>query len=150
MHGAGVLKAGLAVAPACTNCHGAHDIAPVKDEDSKVSRQNVTDTCGTCHEFIVARWKNEHPRRAVGQGRPQGPGVHQLPHRPQDASTRRIYGNHLKMADKCGECHKEQSESYRDSFHGKATRMGFEVAATCADCHTPHEMLPAKDPQARR
>mgnify|MGYP000996665195 CR=1 FL=1 len=50
------------------------------------------------------------------------------------------------MVDKCADCHKHHAESYRDSFHGKATKLGLGVAATCASCHTPHDMRHAKDP----
>lgn len=144
VHGQGVLKSGLTVAPACANCHGAHDIAKVKDDASSVSRKNVTNTCGKCHEFILARWKNSTHGELWLKGDEKGP-VCTSCHTGHQTVDPTIYGNHLKMADKCGECHKEQSETYRDSFHGKATRLGYTVAATCADCHTPHEMLPAKD-----
>jgi cytochrome b subunit of formate dehydrogenase len=59
--------------------------------------------------------------------------------RPATAETR------LKMPDNCGGCHREELASYRDSFHGQATSLGFLTTATCADCHTPHANLPADD-----
>jgi hypothetical protein len=34
----------------CTDCHGIHDIASVKDPDSPAMRANLTRTCGKCHE----------------------------------------------------------------------------------------------------
>jgi len=33
----------------CYDCHGAHDILPPINPDSKLSRQNVLETCRTCH-----------------------------------------------------------------------------------------------------
>lgn len=33
----------------CYDCHGAHDILPTINPDSKLSRQNVVETCRTCH-----------------------------------------------------------------------------------------------------
>ena len=51
----------------------------------------------------------------------------------------------LDLPTICGNCHRGSFTSYRDSFHGKATDLGFQVAANCADCHTPHKNLPAKD-----
>ena len=33
----------------CYDCHGAHDILPPINPDSKLSRQNVVETCRTCH-----------------------------------------------------------------------------------------------------
>jgi cytochrome b subunit of formate dehydrogenase/nitrate/TMAO reductase-like tetraheme cytochrome c subunit len=147
VHGQGVLKSGLAVAPACADCHGSHEIAMIKEDSSRVSRKNVINTCGKCHEFILSRWKNSTHGALWLKGDKKGP-VCVSCHSGHETFDPTIYGNHLKMADKCGECHEEQASTYRDSFHGKATRLGFTVAATCADCHTPHEMLPQKDPNS--
>lgn len=33
----------------CYNCHGAHDILPTINPESKLSRENVVETCRTCH-----------------------------------------------------------------------------------------------------
>jgi cytochrome b subunit of formate dehydrogenase len=33
----------------CYDCHGAHDILPVTDPNSRLSRANVVKTCGKCH-----------------------------------------------------------------------------------------------------
>jgi cytochrome b subunit of formate dehydrogenase len=147
VHGQGVLRSGLAVAPSCSTCHGSHDIVSVKNDASRISRANVTSTCGGCHTFIVSRWKGSTHGQLWAKNDRKGP-VCTTCHPGHYTFDPRVYGNHLKMADKCGECHPSQAVSYRDSFHGKATRLGLEVAATCADCHTPHEMLPASDPKS--
>jgi cytochrome b subunit of formate dehydrogenase len=167
VHGQGVLKSGLAVAPSCADCHGSHDIRKVKDETSRVAKLNTVETCGKCHEFIVARWKNStHGEKWLEANELRnGNGKKAAPFAPESLSARKgpvctdchsghatldpmVYGNNLKMADRCGECHEEASRTYRESFHGKATRLGQRAAAACADCHGPHEMLPAKDPRS--
>jgi hypothetical protein len=33
----------------CYDCHGSHDILPVTNPKSKLSRENVVETCKTCH-----------------------------------------------------------------------------------------------------
>jgi cytochrome b subunit of formate dehydrogenase len=33
----------------CSDCHGAHDILPVSDPRSRLSRANIVKTCGQCH-----------------------------------------------------------------------------------------------------
>ncbi|MCF7800869.1 MAG: cytochrome c3 family protein [Candidatus Marinimicrobia bacterium] len=33
----------------CYDCHGAHDILPPEDANSRLSRQNVVETCKSCH-----------------------------------------------------------------------------------------------------
>ncbi|MBD3336985.1 MAG: hypothetical protein GF355_15840, partial [Candidatus Eisenbacteria bacterium] len=36
--------------PTCAECHGAHDILPVEDKESRVNPLNLPTTCGSCHE----------------------------------------------------------------------------------------------------
>ncbi|MFA5843836.1 MAG: hypothetical protein WC971_03290 [Coriobacteriia bacterium] len=47
-HGA-AYKRGAPDAPACWDCHGAHDILPSSDASSKVSPEQVAATCRKCH-----------------------------------------------------------------------------------------------------
>ncbi|NUN96866.1 MAG: cytochrome b/b6 domain-containing protein [Candidatus Omnitrophica bacterium] len=44
-----VSKLGSAGAAKCHNCHGAHDILPVTDPNSRLSRENIVETCAQCH-----------------------------------------------------------------------------------------------------
>ncbi len=47
-HGA-AYRRGAADAPACWECHGAHDVRPTDDRDSLVHENNLVETCQTCH-----------------------------------------------------------------------------------------------------
>ena len=40
----------------CASCHGAHDILPSSDPASKVSKENLVETCGECHPGAGARF----------------------------------------------------------------------------------------------
>jgi cytochrome b subunit of formate dehydrogenase len=52
-------RAGDRDAPVCTDCHGEHSIAAVKEAASSVSAAHVPDTCGQCHgaERIATRYE---------------------------------------------------------------------------------------------
>jgi cytochrome b subunit of formate dehydrogenase len=43
------LAAGIMQAPLCTDCHGEHRILAHSNDESKVSNNNIRDTCGNCH-----------------------------------------------------------------------------------------------------
>jgi cytochrome b subunit of formate dehydrogenase len=45
-----VSRLGGEVVAKCHDCHGTHDILPPTDPDSMLSRDNVVETCGQCHE----------------------------------------------------------------------------------------------------
>lgn len=48
----------------------------------------------------------------------------------------------------CSACHEDQSASYGTSVHGHAKENGNHTAATCADCHGNHGVLPASSPDS--
>jgi len=45
-----VSRLGSEGAAKCYDCHGTHDILPIADPASHLSRSNVVETCGNCHE----------------------------------------------------------------------------------------------------
>jgi predicted CXXCH cytochrome family protein len=45
-----VSRLGSAAAAKCYDCHGTHGILPTSDPASALSRRNVVETCGKCHE----------------------------------------------------------------------------------------------------
>ena len=61
------LRVGHSGAPACSDCHGAHDIKSAKDPASPVFGSNKIATCGKCHsgatpKFVAAiTHKAPHP-----------------------------------------------------------------------------------------
>ena len=55
----------------------------------------------------------------------------------------------LDAIAQCGGCHQDLIATYRDTFHGKVTNLGYTQVATCAACHGAHAMLPASDPASK-
>jgi cytochrome b subunit of formate dehydrogenase len=45
-----VSRLGESGAAKCYDCHGTHEILPTRDPGSMLSRDNVVETCGQCHE----------------------------------------------------------------------------------------------------
>jgi len=48
----------------------------------------------------------------------------------------------------CGSCHAESIRTYRDTFHGQETQLGFMRVAACADCHGAHDIFAKRDPRS--
>jgi hypothetical protein len=57
-------------------------------------------------------------------------------------------GWQLSVIGQCGTCHADRMATFRDTFHGQVTSLGFRTVAGCADCHGAHEVLPATDPKS--
>ncbi len=163
VHGQAVAKKGLAVAPACTGCHGTHDLAPADEPGSPVYRANVAETCGRCHQGILTEYRDSIHAAAVAKGVKDAPtctgchGEHTIA-APADPASRVAPRNIPKT---CGACHgaegivrahglaTKRGETYADSFHGIASKFGNLEAANCASCHGFHDVRPSSDPRSR-
>ncbi|MBI4518515.1 MAG: hypothetical protein HY699_22180 [Deltaproteobacteria bacterium] len=147
IHGRALTHSGLLVAANCSSCHGFHDIRPKKDAESKVSRLSVPATCGGCHAGVMEAYDNGVHGRAVKHGNLKAPvcidchTAHQIARVDTDPWK-------LRIIAECGTCHEESLKTYRDTFHGQVTALGFTPVARCSNCHGSHRVLPAADPES--
>jgi len=147
VHARAMLVKGLVSAPSCSDCHGSHDIWPRSDERSRFAEQNVPETCGTCHLYVLETWRDASAHgKAWSAGEPSP--VCTTCHESHDIVPPNVGDRRLKMPEDCGTCHGDRYTSYGQNFHGEATDLGMLAAATCSDCHTPHNNLPASDPRS--
>jgi hypothetical protein len=147
IHGQALSRSGLLSAPNCSDCHGFHDIKRKNDSTSRVFRGNVPETCGKCHEGITRRYMTGIHGQELVKGNPEAPvcvkchSAHEI-QRVEAGSWR------LQVLKECGTCHKQSIRTYRDTFHGQVTQLGFVRVATCADCHGAHDIFPKRDPRS--
>ena len=147
IHGRAVTRSGLLVAANCSDCHGAHDIEPRTEPTSRVFRASVPATCGACHAGVQKDYVQSIHGREAARGNAGAPvctdchSAHQI--RRTEAAPWQ-----LDVIRECGTCHAESLRTYRDTFHGKVTALGFARVAKCADCHGSHTIQPASDPRS--
>ena len=149
IHGS-LRDAGAQKPASCADCHGSHSIEPAADIRSQVNRSNTAEAvCIKCHSDKVSDYESSSHGMALKQGNPKAPmctTCHTaVSHQPAPLSLRDF---NMQMVNNCSKCHEKQAPSYRDTFHGQATALNFKLAATCADCHTPHRNLPQSDPKS--
>jgi len=149
IHGRALSKMGLIVAPSCNDCHGTHTIGRSVDRSSPINHANVAATCGKCHVGIEKTYNASIHGQILAKGAKNGPVCVDCHSAHEIAAPD---GINFKAAsdEKCGSCHKDRLEHYRDTYHGKAMLLGRpnlapEVAA-CYDCHGYHDVLPQSDP----
>lgn len=145
IHGRALSRSGLLVAPTCSDCHGPHDIRKKSDPASRVAMANVPATCGKCHEGIARQFAGGIHAAMLAKGRDGAPACQtcHTPHAIQHADNSEWQ---LTVVSQCGTCHQDKLKTYRDTFHGQVTKLGFRAVATCADCHGNHRILPASNP----
>ena len=144
------------LAPRCWDCHGAHDILPPDDPDSRVYFQNLPNTCCGCHERLSqTKGDTIHPPcirkdylmsihgKAVLEGNDAAPTcntchpAHQIRKRIDPQST--TYK--LNIPYTCGKCHVDELADYSESIHFSALKHGVLESAACTDCHGEHKIM---------
>jgi nitrate/TMAO reductase-like tetraheme cytochrome c subunit len=144
IHGKALEKSGLIVSAKCTDCHGNHEIRRKSDPQSGVFRANVPSTCGKCHDGIQALYASGVHGSKLAAGDPKVPvctdchTAHEIRRTDADAWK-------LDVLAECGSCHAQSLATYRDTFHGQVTTLGFTRVASCSDCHRAHDIYPKAD-----
>lgn len=142
---------------ACSSCHGnVHEVAAAaKAEPGK---------CAECHSGEAKEFSQSIHGRAAKAGDPDAPACtscHGPVHKIQVSTAGTSAVARKNQLAACARCHADAGflsrhkipilrpvEQYLQSVHGRAVLQG-ENAATCADCHGSHEILPARDGQSK-
>jgi hypothetical protein len=156
LHGRAVTR-GDALAPRCVNCHGNHDIVPVKDPRSAVAPLKVPFVCGKCHQegTAVQQTRNIpehnilenysesiHGEALFKKGLVVAPNCASchtphsiLPHTdPRSSIARR------NIAATCTKCHAQIETVHRKTIRGELWEKDSNVLPACVDCHQPHKV----------
>jgi hypothetical protein len=147
IHGFALTKEGLLVAASCASCHGSHKILSKTNPQSRTNRANVAATCGTCHagpqrDYIAGI----HGQRAE-MGDSRAPVCTNC-HSSHQISDVRTAAWQMKTTATCGQCHMEEVQTYRDTFHAQVSALGYMATARCWDCHGEHAILPRTNPKS--
>jgi nitrate/TMAO reductase-like tetraheme cytochrome c subunit len=145
IHGRALKSAAAMSAPECTDCHGAHSIHPKSDPQSKVSRARIPETCGSCHKPERDAYVKGMHGKLRQEGMLAAPGCTDC-HSAHNIQQHEVARFQTEVIKECGNCHTDYISTYRDTFHGQVTALGYARMATCASCHGAHEVLPASNP----
>ena len=147
-HGKGVMESGLVSAAVCVDCHTSHRELPASDAKSSVNKANLSLTCAQCHKGIYEKFtKSVHSPfvTKTGERLPVCADCHSA---HQIARVEKDKFRH-EVLFQCGSCHKEVSETYFLTYHGKAFQLGSQKSAKCSDCHGAHDILKPSNPESR-
>ena len=157
------LAEGIKGSPACIDCHGEHNVVPVKSKESPVYKTHEAKICESCHldnpdvrkrvgpsaGFIAAYERSVHGIALAGGNNKAATcsnchGAHDM----QKGTDPRSLVNRLNTPQTCARCHGDVAQTYSESIHGKAILKGNMDAPVCTDCHGEHRILPPTDPRS--
>ena len=138
IHGEGLLRKGLIVAPNCATCHTAHSILPHTDPASSIARKNIAKTCTKCHAQI------ELVHRKVIKGELWEKEAHTLPacvdcHQPH--KIRKVFYDQGMSDRDCLRCH--ENKDIKAKKDGRSLFVQVDdlnhsrhAKTACSQCHS--------------
>jgi len=146
-HGRGLTEKGLLVSAVCTDCHTTHHELKESDSLSSVHPQNIAQTCANCHKSIYDEYVTSEHSIAQNIGDivyPTCSTCHSA-HLISDIKGDKFMH---EITVQCGSCHVKLSDTYKETYHGKAYLLGDKEAARCSDCHGAHHILFVENPNS--
>lgn len=117
----------------CASCHDVHSAhKPHLDE-------GTLKACNECHPGYIEKFAGSVHENLINEGKLNCLSCHRT-HQVTDAVESEDFG--------CGRCHEDVEKEYRSSAHRLARLHGDQFAATCADCHSGHNVRSADDPES--
>ena len=148
IHGKGLLEAGLTVTADCADCHTPHHELPRNDARSTVNPKNIATTCAKCHRGIYEQFTASVHSPEVTHTQQPLPTCSEC-HTAHSIQRTDLSNFRLHIMDQCGRCHKDITESYFETYHGKVSKLGYLKTAKCYDCHGAHDIRKITDPKSR-
>lgn len=147
VHGKSMKDKGLLNTAICTDCHTTHFVLKEEDERSSIHPLNIPKTCAKCHKGIYDDYAASDHSILMNEGDKKFPTC-VVCHSAHVISE--IKGDDFmhEITVQCGSCHEKLSDSYMQTYHGKAYTLGYNEAARCSDCHGAHKILNVRNPES--
>lgn len=133
----------------CGDCHGKHDVLPMRADGAEAYRLNTPQICGGCHEKALKAYTNSVHGAAVKRYNNLEAAVCGDCHSAHQIAATKDDPVKLAITKNCGSCHDAEVKTYRSTYHGQVAQLGYAYTAKCADCHAPHNTLKKDNPQAQ-
>jgi cytochrome b subunit of formate dehydrogenase len=135
----------------CDNCHDTHafNVPPKNTPEHTQWRLGISKACGAeCHtEQLEAYQDSVHGKENAKNLLAQA-AVCSDCHTAHAVSNTSGDAFKLTITSNCGNCHKAQLETYKETFHGSINTLGYSYTAKCYDCHGSHQILRVNDPKS--
>ncbi len=134
----------------CDNCHSTHTFnVPAKDSEQYAQwRLGIANICGTCHTDQLEAYATSVHGDEVLEKKNAKAAVCSDCHSAHAVASSSGKSFKLAVTAQCGSCHQDEFKSYKSTYHGQVSTLGYSQTAKCFECHGSHEILRVKDPKS--
>ncbi len=136
---------------ACDNCHDTHTFnVPAKNTpEHNQWRLSIPTICGTCHTDQLEAYQDSVHGKENAKSMLAQAAVCSDCHTAHAISNTSGDPFKLVVSTNCGNCHKRELDTYKETFHGSITTLGYSYTAKCYDCHGSHQIKRVSDPESK-
>ncbi len=135
----------------CDGCHDTHSFnVPAKDSPQYAQwRLGVSAACGeNCHTDQLEAYSGSVHGKEVLDKKNAKAAVCTDCHGAHSVTTSSGDPFKLAVTAQCGSCHEANYKSYKATYHGQISTLGYAYTAKCYNCHGSHEILKVGDPKS--
>jgi cytochrome b subunit of formate dehydrogenase len=135
----------------CASCHDSHTVvhSTAGSPEHDAMRLANPAMCGTCHEEHIEEYSGSVHGKAVIDKKDPKAAICSDCHNPHGVDQTSSAEAKKGMLAACSGCHKDNAKSYRDTYHGQITTLGYTNTAMCFNCHGSHDLRSPKDPKSK-
>lgn len=136
----------------CDNCHDTHSFrVPAKDSPAHAQwRLDSSALCGeSCHSDALDDYTaSVHGKEALDKGNAKSAVCFDC-HNAHAVGNTSATPFKLAITASCGDCHTDEYQSYKATYHGQVNTLGYGYTAKCYDCHGSHGIRAVDDPKSK-
>jgi cytochrome b subunit of formate dehydrogenase len=136
----------------CDDCHDTHTFnVPAKNTPQYTQwRLSIAKTCGAeCHTDQLDEYKDSVHGKENAKNMLAQAAVCSDCHTSHAISNTSGDPFKLTVSKNCGNCHKEELATYKETYHGSVNTLGYSYTAKCYDCHGSHGIKRVDDPESK-
>jgi cytochrome b subunit of formate dehydrogenase len=135
----------------CDNCHDTHTFnVPKKGAPEHTQwRLSISPMCGTCHTDQLETYQTSVHGQENSKKMLADAAVCSDCHTAHAITGTSGSPFKLTVTANCGNCHTQEFETYKDTFHGKISTLGYAYTAKCYDCHGSHDIVRVDNPKSK-
>ena len=135
----------------CDECHDTHafNVPPKGSPQRDEWRLGISAACGeNCHTEQLESYVDSIHGKEIAEKHNAKSAVCSDCHSAHSVGNTSADPFKIAISADCGSCHEANFKTYKGTYHGQISTLGYAHTAKCYNCHGSHNILKADDPKS--